>query len=766
MLLTKMSETKHVDHNLIKDESVENREYQEYLHNKSKDKSSLVVLPTGTGKTIVSLRITADRLMDPGGVCVLLAPTKPLVEQHYGTYTELLDIMEDQIVMFTGDTRPDERKNIWEKQPSIIIATPQVIENDIIAGRINFNDVVHLTIDECHRATGDYSYVYLADKYTQQSENPLITGLSASPGDNKEDILQICKNINVDSINIITENDPKIEEYTYNTDIQTRFIDIDEEILDIRDTLQEVYKNRLKKLYNNDYIDSRSKTVSQSKLHSARSNIQEDMQKGNSEAYQAMSIWAEAMKLNKAIDLIETQGVESFIQYYNRLEKELNDSDSSKAVERLISDTKIRKSINKARNYEGTYDKYDALRSELVTSVKIENGKALVFTKSRDTVESIVDLLSGDFNVNRLVGQTDKENSEGMKQSEQKKSIEEFSQGDVEVLVSTQIGEEGLDISEVDLVVFYEPASKGIEQIQRQGRTGRSQTGRVVMLIGNDTRDVGMYYKSKNSVEQMKTDVGELQEISDLESTIQEELDENKNQLTLDDDFDQHQSESEDSMFTIVADSRESNSSVVKTLDTFDDIDLEVKNNMEVGDYVVSNECVIERKSVQDFHDTITGDRSIFDQIKNMSNSYEKSILLIEGGHGGLYTKNIHPNSIRGILASIVSDFNVSIIESVDEDDTSSILRHLAKKEQDNAKNESINPHGNKETSSVKSQQEYIVSSIEGIGIKTARSLLEEFNDIHTVFNADIDQLKNIDNIGESNAQKIHSIIRTEYKKD
>lgn len=761
-----MSKTKYVDHNLITDESIENREYQEYLYNKSKDKSSLVVLPTGTGKTIVSLRITANRLIDPGGVCVLLAPTKPLVEQHYETYTELLDIMDDQIVMFTGDTRPDERKQIWDKQPSVIIATPQVIENDIIAGRINFNDVVHLTIDECHRATGDYSYVYLADKYIEQSENPLITGLSASPGDNKEDILQICKNINVDSINIITENDPKIEEYTYNTDIQTRFIDIDEEILDIRDTLQEVYKNRLKKLYNNDYIDSRSKTVSQSKLHAARSNIQEDMQKGNSEAYQAMSIWAEAMKLNKAIDLIETQGVDSFIQYYNRLENELNDSDSSKAVERLVSDTKIQKAVSKARNYKGTYDKYDALRSELVTSVKIENGKALVFTKSRDTVESIVDLLSDDFNVNRLVGQTDKENSEGMKQSEQKESIEEFSEGDVEVLVSTQIGEEGLDISEVDLVVFYEPASKGIEQIQRQGRTGRSQTGRVVMLIGNDTRDVGMYYKSKNSVEQMKTDVGELQDISDLESTIQEELDQSKNQLTLTDDFDQYQSDSEDSMFSIVADSRESNSSVVKTLDTFDDIDLEVKNNMEVGDYVVSNECVIERKSVQDFHDTITGDRSIFDQIKNMSNSYEKPILLIEGGHGGLYTKNIHPNSIRGILASIVSDFNVSIIESVDEDDTASILRHLAKKEQNNEKNESINPHGNKETSSVKSQQEYIVSSIEGIGIKTARNLLEEFDNIHTIFNAEIDQLKTIDGIGDGTAEKIHSIIRTEYKQD
>lgn len=754
-----MSTKEFVNHNLIVEESIEKREYQDYLFEEAKDKSSLVVLPTGTGKTIVSLRITAERILENGGTSLLLAPTKPLVEQHYDTYMELLDIMDDEIVIFTGDTRPDERKEIWDSDPSVVIATPQVVENDIIAGRISFQNVTHLTIDECHRATGDYSYVYLAGKYKEQSNNPLITGLSASPGDNKEEILTICRNINVESINIITENDPKIKDYTYETNIETRWVDIDDEILEIRDKIQDVYKSRLEKLYEEDYIDSRSKTVSQSKLHSARNSIQNDMQKGNSEAYQAMSIWAEAMKLNKAIETIETQGVDSFLEYYKRLESELNESDSSKAVERLVSDAKMQSAVEMARSYDSIYNKYDALKSELVTAVKINDGKALVFTKSRDTVESIVDLLSDDFEVNRLVGQTDKENSEGMKQSEQKESVRQFSNDEAEVLISTQIGEEGLDISEVDLVVFYEPASKGIEQIQRQGRTGRSQSGRVVMLIGNETRDVGMYYKSKNNVKQMKDDVSDLQEIGDLEVEIRDELEDDKDQTKLTDTFD-NPDDSED--YNIVADSRESKSSVVKSLDTSNNINLDIKNNMEIGDYIVSDQCVVERKSVQDFHDTITGDRSIFEQIKSMSNEYKKPILLIEGGHGGLYTKNIHPNSIRGILASIVSDFGVSIIESVDEDDTASILESLAEKEQDNSDSE-VNPHGNKETGSVKSQQEYVVSSIEGIGIKTARELLDEFGDIYSIFNADVEQLENVDGVGEGSANKIYRIIRSDY---
>lgn len=777
----------YVDHNLIVDGAIERREYQDYLSNIGLQDSSLIVLPTGTGKTIVTLRITAERVLQNfGGTSLLLAPTKPLVEQHYETYSNLLDIMDDNIIKFTGDVRPKEREKIWDDEPSVVIATPQVIENDLISDRISLENVIHLTFDECHRATGDYSYVYIADKYTQQADNPLITGLSASPGDTKEDILNICNNINVNSIEIITEENPMIEDYIYNTEIETRFVDISDEVLSVRDMLQEVYKSRLEDLYENDFVDSRSKTLSQKKLHQARGKIQKAMKQGDDEAYSAMSIWAEAMKLNRAIELIETQGVESFLDYYQRLEEELREDDSSKAVERLVSDPKIQRAVQKARDFEGTYEKFDVLRSELVNTVKIEGGKALVFTKSRDTVEALRRELSDNFSVGRLVGQQDAGDSAGMTQAEQKQAVNQFSDGEYEVLISTQIGEEGLDISEVDLVVFYEPATKGIEQVQRQGRTGRTQSGRVVMLIGNDTRDVGMYYKSKSNVEQMKSDVAELQGISDLQEEIEQELQSNTEQATLEeafqeseaeevteeiDDSDSEQeaesvdveTESDSDTVKIIADSRETNSSVVRTLDTDEDVAVEVESNMEVGDYVVGNDCVVERKDVEDFHDTITGDRSLFEQIKNMADAYRNPVLLIEGDHAELYTQNIHPNAVRGVLATVVSDFNTTIIESMDEDDTASILKHLAKREQDESQS-TVNPHGNKETGSVKSQQEYVVSSIEGIGPKTAESLLEEFGDVISVFEADQDSLKKVEGIGDEVADKIYSILRTEYQ--
>lgn len=776
----------YVQHNLIIENSIDKREYQDYLVSSGGKDSTLIVLPTGTGKTIVSLRITADRILDNhGGTSLLLAPTKPLVEQHYETYSSLLDIADEQIIMFTGEVRPAEREKIWSKHPSVVLATPQVIENDLISNRISLKKVNHLTFDECHRATGDYAYVYIADKYIQQSDNPLVTGLSASPGDDKEDILNICNNINVNGIEIITEEDEMIREYIHETDIETRFIDISDEILDIRDKLQEIYKSRLEELYEDDFVDSRSKTLSQGKLNQARGRIQREIKKGNDSAYEAMSVWAESMKINRAIDLIETQGVEAFLDYYERLKEELRSEDSSRAVERLLSDPKMQRCEKMAEEFEGTYEKIDVLKSELVNTVKIEHGKCLIFTKSRDTVEYLVDTLSDDFTVGRLVGQSDSGESDGMTQTQQKRAVSDFSSGEHEILVSTQIGEEGLDISEVDLVVFYEPASKGIEQIQRQGRTGRTQRGRVLILIGNDTRDVGMYYKSKSNVEQMKSDVSELQDIGNLQEEIQKELNEGTEQVTLrqvaeqdevsepeKDNANQDDSniketdvaiENKDNdKFTIVADSRETNSSVVQNLDLDEDVNVKVENNMEVGDYVVSNNMVIERKDVDDFYDTITGDRSLFDQVRNMTNSYEKSVLLIEGDHRNLYSKNIHPNAIRGVLATAVSDFDTTIIESVDEEDTSGILKYLAKKEQDDETTK-VNQHGNKDTGSLTSRQEYIVSSVEGIGPKTAEELLDEFGDIISIVNAETDDLQDVEGIGEVTAENIYSIMRAEY---
>src|SRR6056297_2318826 len=184
----------YVDHELLVPEFIERRMYQLQLAGSAKDRDTLVCLPTGLGKTTVSLLVTAERLQDVGGKSLFLAPTKPLVEQQAEFYRDALTIPDDEIVVVTGEGRPDDRAALWDDS-TVVIATPQVVENDLVGNRISLSDVTHITFDECHRATGDYAYNYIAERYHQDAQQPLVTGMSASPGDDEESILEVCQNL-------------------------------------------------------------------------------------------------------------------------------------------------------------------------------------------------------------------------------------------------------------------------------------------------------------------------------------------------------------------------------------------------------------------------------------------------------------------------------------------------------------------------------------------------------------------------------------------
>ena len=178
-MATVSEESEYIEGPLLTDGLLENRRYQLQLAETALTDHTLVCLPTGLGKTAVSLLVTAERLAEHGGTSVLLAPTKPLVQQHAAFYREALTFDDDEIVVFTGDVRPDDRAELFESA-NVICATPQVIENDLVGNRISLSDVTHLTFDECHRATGNYAYNYIADRYHADADDPLVTGMSGS----------------------------------------------------------------------------------------------------------------------------------------------------------------------------------------------------------------------------------------------------------------------------------------------------------------------------------------------------------------------------------------------------------------------------------------------------------------------------------------------------------------------------------------------------------------------------------------------------------
>jgi Fanconi anemia group M protein len=736
----------------LKSGSIEKREYQEYLFKNSKDESSVVVLPTGTGKTVVSLLISCHRLGSVDDSKVLfLAPTKPLVNQQAEFYSENMDIDSDKVQVFTGETSPDNREDLWELGDwEVLFATPQVIENDLIANRISFEDISHMVFDECHKARGDYSYNYIAERYDETSRDGLITGLSASPGSDKEDIVKVCKNLKVTNIEIVTEDMDMLSKYDYDTSIDPVWVNVDDEILEIRDLVQSVLKDRKEKLKSRGALSSSRKNMPKSELLQANRELINSSDKD----YKSISYISEALKLHHALTLIESQGVDSFLSYYNDMVEDSKSEDSSKAVGRIVKNKKINEAVSIARDYDDYHAKKTMLRGDLINHI-VNDGQCIVFTNYRDTANNLVEFLNdvSVINAHKFVGQSDKNGRSGLSQARQKKILEDFRDGEYNVLVSTSVGEEGLDIPQVDLIIFYEPISSGIRRIQRQGRTGRQSKGEVKIYIGEDTNDESMYFASKNSMDKLESD---LKELKDMELDIEKEISSTQSEIS---NFE----EGSEKSYKIICDQRETSSSVVRNLDRMDNCVTKLET-LEVGDYVLSNKLAVERKSMSDFIDTLTGSdgRSLFEQSKNLVQSYDNAIIIMEGNLDELYSRDVHDNAIIGSMASIVSDFGISFMFSRNEMETSKILSQIAEKEQVE-KDRSISIHNKKDTATLSQQQKYIVSSIEDVGAVTAENLLEEFGSVIDIFNAEVEDLQNVENIGKKTAENIYRILREDY---
>ncbi len=776
--------THHVDHPLLNPRFIERRLYQLQLAGTAKNAHTLVCLPTGLGKTTVSLLVTAERLNELGGKVLFLAPTKPLVEQHANFYRDALSIPDKEIVVFTGEVSPDDRAALWD-EATVVIATPQVIENDLVGGRISLSEVVHLTFDECHRATGDYAYGYIAERYHQDAENSLVTGMSASPGGDEEAILEVCENLGITEVEVMTEDDADVDEYTHDTEVEWNRIEVPDEIIDIRDGLNEVLKDRLERLKEMGVLSSARVDISRTDLFEARSELQALIQNDQSEGYEGMSIHAEVMKLKHAVEVVESQGVEALEAYFERLRNEARSSGASKASQRLVSEPKVREAMRRAEAYDDLHPKLSETRRLAVETLARGGDRVIVFTEYRDTAETLTDFLGKHVETRRFVGQGDKEGSSGMTQNEQAEVLESFRAGEFDVLVSTSVAEEGLDVPEVDLVLFYEPVPTAIRSIQRKGRTGRQEEGRVVVLLAEDTRDEAYFWISRRREQEMESELRKLKGVAD---EVEEQLDPSQRQLadfdadegsdlerglesyeapeggTEPDAIDREIAEPTGDGIGIVADQRELDSTIARDLSTREGIDTRLKT-LDVGDYVLSDRVAVERKSVADFLDTLTGgDRSIFEQVGDMARYYARPVVIVEGE--GLYEeRNVHPNAIRGALASLAVDFGASVLRTTDESDTADLLAVIAGREQDTADRE-ISVHGEKSSKTLAEQQEYVVGAIADIGPVTARSLLAEFGSVEGVLTAREDDLTAAEGVGEVTAERIREVVGSEYDRE
>ena len=346
-----------ITHPCIRPESLEQRAYQLTIAMHAVDSHTLVVLPTGLGKTAIALLSAASRLYNEGGRVLMMAPTKPLVEQHLRFFSKFLLVpggqeSEDQFVMFTGETPPEERAALWTKA-RVIFATPQVIKNDVIAGSYTLDDVTLVIVDECHRAAGNYPYVFIARRYLDTAKKPRILAMTASPGGKDERVDEVCVSLGIESVESRTEQDPDVAPYVFEREIDVIEVDLPKELRHALNDLNELLESRLGYFRHLGFEVPRRQQLTMKALNALNAQIQARIQERDAAAFQAASVYAECMKLRHAASLAESQGSRVLAGYVNKLFSEGGAAAGSKASKRLVQDPVFVRLLERCMSWNG-----------------------------------------------------------------------------------------------------------------------------------------------------------------------------------------------------------------------------------------------------------------------------------------------------------------------------------------------------------------------------------------------------------------------------
>ncbi len=490
---------------------IQPRDYQiELAKQILKTKSTILVMPTALGKTYVTALLIGAMLVEkPSMRAIFLAPTKPLSVQQGQRMSELvaLNTTNGGIEVLTGEVGYEQRSISW-KTAQIVVATPQTCLSDVLANRLDLAGFDLLILDECHRAVRNYAYGKLGK--LAQEKNLKVLGLTASPSSNRSKIEEIKQNLGAQNIIIKTEDDPQISNYLQKVEVEWTYLDLPESIKEIKKMLFSLLEITAKPLATKGYFGDNysAAMINKRTLLNLQIKLITMIKYKNPSAYSALTVQGKLMNIIHAIDLLESEGLYTMLEFLKSMRTR---KQTSKAVKLLLEEPVIAQVMAKAQEFIERGEEHPKYQKtlEIVSQAKNENKKTIVFAHYRSSIAKIVQTLKANqINAIELVG---KSNS-GMNQKEQGKAVENFRNGMFDVLVASSVAEEGLDIPSVDLVIFFEPVSSEIRLIQRRGRAGRVKAGRVLVLIAKETKDEAIFWLSRKREEMMHQTLKKMEE--------------------------------------------------------------------------------------------------------------------------------------------------------------------------------------------------------------------------------------------------------------
>ena len=489
---------KYVDMKYVQKNTIEHRDYQASMAQQaSSDGNTMIVLPTGLGKTAVALQVAASYLAyidgddapgtkndsnPPIGAVLFLAPTRVLANQHYDFMLRSLTI--DDVSLVTGEDSVSARKRLWNA--SVVCATPEITRNDLGRGMISPEMFGLVIFDEAHRTVGDYAYSGIAEAI--ESHNPRILGMTATLPSDIQKATEIMARLRIARVAERGESSPDVVPYIQKTETEWITVELTPVLKQMQSLLRNALKSRCGMLRSCGVsIDDRP---SLSALLKLRDYVLEEKRAAANPLFTAI-------RIHYALSMLEAHGITPFLKFCDRT----REKGGKGTLELFEVDPNFTRALATAKSAlaqnTAEHPKLAKLR-ELLADIQ---GKVLVFTSYRDSVDMICDALNEmGVGVGKLIG---KAGDKGLKQKEQVETVRRFRDGEFRVMVATRVGEEGLDIAEVNHVIFYDNVPSSIRYVQRRGRTGRKAAGRLIVLVAKGTIDEAYHwigrYKTKTA---------------------------------------------------------------------------------------------------------------------------------------------------------------------------------------------------------------------------------------------------------------------------
>jgi ERCC4-related helicase len=487
----------HVVHPYIQPGTIDAREFQIRVAERALTENTLVVVPTGLGKTLIAVLVAAELLRRQQGTVLFLAPTRPLALQHHETLKRLLRD-EGLIQLYTGGVTPAKRAELWGKG-ILVVATPQTVRNDLAQERYDLRPLGLVIFDEAHRAVGDYAYVEIAQRLRFENPRARVLGLTASPGAKRERFDEVRRNLGVLGVEAREPTSEDVVEHVQRVEVETHLVDLTPTLRRIARPFHEILAENEAKLRQLNIVKGdRPYGLGRGELVKLVQSL------GRTGFFAGLHPAAMAHYARLCVDYAEVYGLDALRRHLDRLAAKPDPKRNEKSFLNHPKTKEARELL--AKGIEGSHPKHGELAKLLSeTAARRPDFLAMVFTQYRDTIPSILEAVrAAGHTAERFVGQAARGEEAGLDQEEQRAILDRFARREFRVLVSTSIGEEGIDVPQVDLVVFFDAVPSEIRAIQRRGRTGRTVAGRVALLVTRNSADEGAWKAAMRKEDQMK----------------------------------------------------------------------------------------------------------------------------------------------------------------------------------------------------------------------------------------------------------------------